>query len=48
MIAASFVRKASDVTEIRTYTAELMRELYPNSSSSGSSRPLPPLPQVIA
>eukprot|EP00598_Pedospumella_elongata_P003117 CAMPEP_0184966804 /NCGR_PEP_ID=MMETSP1098-20130426/370_1 /TAXON_ID=89044 /ORGANISM="Spumella elongata, Strain CCAP 955/1" /LENGTH=518 /DNA_ID=CAMNT_0027488147 /DNA_START=100 /DNA_END=1656 /DNA_ORIENTATION=+ len=42
-IAASFVRKASDVTEIREYTAQLMKELYPTSTPVTH-----PLPHVIS
>jgi len=40
-IAASFVRKASDVTEIRDYCRELISELYPNELSV-------PIPSIIS
>lgn len=40
-IAASFVRKASDVTEIRDYCRGLIQELYPTSPSV-------PIPSIIS
>lgn len=40
-IAASFTRKASDVTEIRQYTDELMKEFYGENHGR-------PLPKIIA
>jgi pyruvate kinase len=43
-IAASFVRKASDVTEIRDYCRELIRELYPE----GDRSPPVPIPSIIS
>lgn len=52
-IAASFVRKASDVTEIRDYCKELIRELYPTEEEDGRhqhqhlSTP-PPIPSIIS
>ena len=56
-IAASFVRKASDVTEIRQYAADLIQELYPNtaagnmgmnSSINTFTTTAHPLPHIIA
>jgi len=45
-IAASFVRKASDVTEIRDYCRELIRELYPEGGRQLS--PPVPIPSIIS
>ena len=50
-IAASFVRKASDVTEIRDYCRELIRELSPLKEEEGGRQQLSPpvpIPSIIS
>lgn len=53
-IAASFVRKASDVTEIRDYCRELIQELYPTSDEGGGRQQQQqlslsvPIPSIIS